>query len=67
MVEAQCVDIKAHVTLLQDELEDYLINADALSGELAEKTADLEKTKLARLGASMKVEALDALTHILCF
>ncbi|XP_070015027.1 peroxisomal and mitochondrial division factor 2-like [Nicotiana sylvestris] len=64
-VEAQCADLQDQVVSLRAELEQCLIRADALSGDVTEKMADLEKAELARLGASTKVEALEAAIHVL--
>lgn len=47
------------------ELEQCLVKADALSGEVAEKTMDLEKYELARLAALTKVEALEDAIRVL--
>lgn len=58
-VEAECANLQTEVVSLQAELEQCTIRDDALSNEVIEKTAELEKAKSARLVASAKVAALE--------
>lgn len=50
---------------MRAELEECEFKADALSGEVAERAADLEKAELARSGAIRKMEALEIVIHVL--
>nr|XP_009628268.1 uncharacterized protein LOC104118675 [Nicotiana tomentosiformis] len=64
-VEAQCADLQAQVISLWAELEESLIRADALGGELAERISDLEKSKSDRLAALRQVEASEVVISVL--
>ncbi|XP_070050043.1 peroxisomal and mitochondrial division factor 2-like [Nicotiana tomentosiformis] len=65
VIEAQCADLQAQVVSLRAELEECQLKEDALSGEVAEKAAGLEKAELAQLSAMRKVEALEIVIRIL--
>ncbi|XP_075081172.1 uncharacterized protein LOC142166278 [Nicotiana tabacum] len=64
-VEAQCVDLQAQVISLRAELEKSLFKVDALGGELAGRTVDLEKSESDRLATLRQVEALEAVIRVL--
>lgn len=65
-VEAQCGDLQAQVILLRAELKECEFKADDLSGEVAEKAADLKKVELAQSGAMRKMKALEIVICVIC-
>ncbi|XP_070009490.1 peroxisomal and mitochondrial division factor 2-like [Nicotiana sylvestris] len=64
-VEAQCANLQDQVVSLRAEIEECLIKVDVLNSEVTEKTTDLEKAELARLGAARKMEALEIVVRVL--
>ncbi|XP_070040783.1 peroxisomal and mitochondrial division factor 1-like [Nicotiana tomentosiformis] len=64
-VEAECVDLQTQVVSLRAELKQCTIRADVLNSEVAEKSAELEKAKSARLVASAKVAELEDSIRVL--
>ncbi|XP_075095002.1 uncharacterized protein LOC142173334 [Nicotiana tabacum] len=64
-VEAQCVDLQDQVVSQRAKLEEYQLKADALSGEVAEKAASLEKAESAQLSDVRRAKIFTIVIRVL--